>query len=180
MDNLARIMPAVIRFGTTPGRLLARAAGVAVGFFALFSAFATWQTHLGFAWFLLVCAALLGVAVGLFAWRQRRLSRYVADMEELMYVSGSAVSVPDDAAGGASFVDRWADVEYEASLRTARYFPRVEAAQRAMVAAAGGTVNAPYLKDDLRVTLLAFLGTLLAVPLALLGSFTALLLLLVA
>lgn len=179
MDYLGRILPAVIRFGTAPGRLLSRISAGAVAFFALFSAFAVWQTHLGFAWFLLCCALVLGIAVGLFAWRQHRLSGYVAQMEHLSYVSSGSLTQHDDAAFHASFFDQLADVEYEASLRTARYFPRVEATQRALVAAAGGTVNAPYLKDDLRVTLVAFLGTLVALPLALLGSFMSLLLLVV-
>src|SRR5690606_6163665 len=53
----------------------------------------------------------------------------------------------------------------------ARWFPRVEAAQRALLRAAGGPVNAPYLRDDLRVTLLAFLGTVAAIPLGVLGAF---------
>ncbi|UFU01752.1 hypothetical protein LQF12_09485 [Ruania suaedae] len=43
---------------------------------------------------------------------------------------------------------------------------RVEKAQRALLVAAGGPVRAPYLRDDLRVSALALLGTILAVPLA--------------
>ena len=43
---------------------------------------------------------------------------------------------------------------------------RTEQAQRALLVAAGGPVAAPYLKPDLRVTVLALLGTLVAVPLA--------------
>ena len=50
-------------------------------------------------------------------------------------------------------------------------FPRVEAAQRALLRAAGGPVKAPYLRDDLRVTLVAFLGTVAAIPLGVLGAF---------
>ena len=45
------------------------------------------------------------------------------------------------------------------------------AAQRALLRAAGGPVNAPYLRDDLRVTLVAFLGTVAAIPLGVLGAF---------
>lgn len=59
----------------------------------------------------------------------------------------------------------------ENRVRSARWFPRVEATQRALLRAAGGPVNAPYLRDDLRVTLVAFLGTVAAIPLAVLGSF---------
>ncbi|HLS25154.1 MAG TPA: hypothetical protein VK063_04695 [Beutenbergiaceae bacterium] len=42
----------------------------------------------------------------------------------------------------------------------------VERAQRALLTAAGGTAGAPYLKDDLRLTIASFLGTLVAIPLA--------------
>ncbi|UFU04943.1 hypothetical protein [Ruania halotolerans] len=43
---------------------------------------------------------------------------------------------------------------------------RVEKAQRALLVAAGGPVQAPYLRDDLRISGLALIGTLLAIPLA--------------
>jgi len=43
---------------------------------------------------------------------------------------------------------------------------RVEQLQRALLVAAGGPMAAPYLKDDLRWSTLAFVGTLIAVPLA--------------
>ena len=66
------------------------------------------------------------------------------------------------------------EVRWVGSLRTARYFPRVEAAQRALVLAAGGTVNAPYLKDDLRVTLVALLGTFVAIPVGAIGAMVSL------
>lgn len=41
-----------------------------------------------------------------------------------------------------------------------RVLGRMERAQRALLTAAGGPVNAPYLVDDLRITVLAFAGTL--------------------
>lgn len=44
--------------------------------------------------------------------------------------------------------------------------PRIEAAQRAAIAAAGGTDNAPYLKDDLRITIISALTTMMTVPLS--------------
>ncbi|TDE89945.1 hypothetical protein EXU48_18625 [Occultella glacieicola] len=59
-----------------------------------------------------------------------------------------------------------------------RALARVDQAQRALLAAAGGPVGAPYLKDDLRVTLAAALGVFVAVPLgALLAIILALVLL---
>lgn len=41
-----------------------------------------------------------------------------------------------------------------------RVFGRMERAQRALLTAAGGPVRAPYLVDDLRVTVASFVGTL--------------------
>ena len=41
---------------------------------------------------------------------------------------------------------------------------RVDQAQRALMTAVGGPVNAPYLRDDLRVTLAAALGMFVAIP----------------
>lgn len=55
---------------------------------------------------------------------------------------------------------------------------RVQKAQRALLVAAGGPVRAPYLKDDLRLSALALVGTLIAIPLgALLAIILALVLL---
>lgn len=54
-----------------------------------------------------------------------------------------------------------------------RVFGRMERAQRALLAAAGGPVRAPYLVDDLRVTVAALLGT---VATALVGGLAALVL----
>lgn len=44
-----------------------------------------------------------------------------------------------------------------------RVFGRMERAQRALLTAAGGPTKAPYLVDDLRVTVAAFVGTLLTI-----------------
>ncbi|MBZ2195212.1 hypothetical protein [Occultella gossypii] len=57
-----------------------------------------------------------------------------------------------------------------------RALARVDQAQRALLAAAGGPVAAPYLKDDLRVTLAAALGVFVAIPI---GSLMAIILALV-
>lgn len=44
-----------------------------------------------------------------------------------------------------------------------RVFGRMERAQRALLRAAGGPTKAPYLVDDLRVTVAAFAGTMLTI-----------------
>ena len=45
--------------------------------------------------------------------------------------------------------------------------------RRAAIAAAGGTVNAPYLKDDLRVTIVSAILSGLAIPAATFFAFVA-------
>jgi len=81
--------------------------------------------------------------------------------------AGGVVVITDQPADE----DALREAAAEAQIHTARWFPRVEAAQRALLRAAGGPVNAPYLRDDLRVTLVAFLGTVAAIPLGVLGAF---------
>ena len=61
-------------------------------------------------------------------------------------------------------VQRQHDAMLEATQPRDTWMPRVEAAQRAAIAAAGGTVNAPYLKDDLRVTIVSAIFAAIAIP----------------
>jgi hypothetical protein len=66
------------------------------------------------------------------------------------------------------------DAQMESAQRRDTWMPGVEAAQRAAIAAAGGTVNAPYLKPDLRVTIVSALLALAVIPIAVLFSIVAL------
>ncbi len=172
------VFPAMIRVGTRPGALLLRAAAVADGFFLLFAVLALRATGSLFAWVLVSIAAVLAAAILLFAWRRHRLTAYVDEMEAALaaqHLSAGVVAAPADRLDEELRLLR--EMQWEASIRTARYFPRIEATQRALVLAAGGTVNAPYLKDDLRVTLVALFGTMAAIPLGSFGAMLALLLL---
>ncbi len=65
------------------------------------------------------------------------------------------------------------DAKMEATQLRDTWMPRVEAAQRAAIAAAGGIVNAPYLKDDLRVTIVSAILSGLAIPAATFFAFVA-------
>lgn len=51
-----------------------------------------------------------------------------------------------------------------------RALAKLERAQRALLTAAGGPVAAPYLREDLRVSVAAMAGTLLVLPLAALAA----------
>ena len=80
---------------------------------------------------------------------------------------GSSASVGGDAdAARADEAQRMHDAALEGQELRNTWMPRVEAAQRAAIAAAGGTVNAPYLKDDLRMTLASYMGMLAGTPIA--------------
>lgn len=73
-----------------------------------------------------------------------------------------------------SHAQRMHDARLESEQRRDTWMPRVEAAQRAAIAVAGGTVNAPYLKSDLRITIVSALLTMAVVPTAIFFSIVAL------
>ena len=161
-DVLNEVVPTLIRLARGPGALLLTAASLAVGSFAILALVLALEPG---TWIPFVIASLLALPVGVLAVRRRRLHRQTESL-----TAHQTLTAGPSEAGAAPSERAFTDAVYESSLRTARVFPRVEAAQRAALAAAGGPVRAPYLKDDLRVTLLALLGTLAAVPLATLGA----------
>lgn len=61
--------------------------------------------------------------------------------------------------------DRQRAAEAESARRKNTFMPRLEAAQRAAIASAGGIENAAYLRDDLRWTILSALITAVSLPL---------------
>lgn len=90
------------------------------------------------------------------------------------YTSSSAHDTTDPRfSDQAPREDRLREAASESRRRRNTWMPGVEAAQRSAIAAAGGLVNAPYLKDDLRVTILASIVTFLSVPLNSFFSFIA-------
>lgn len=175
-----RIASNLVRLTRRPGLLLLGAAAVPISLFVLLGLLVGLQATTGAGWTLFVLALLLATPVALLAIRRERLRRATDGLPEPgAVVAGGVVDRPAapgaDPFAGALGQERgtWDEAMAESQLRTARWLPGVEATQRALVRAAGGVVNAPYLRDDLRVTLLAFLGTVLAIPLAILGAFLA-------
>jgi hypothetical protein len=187
-DMLNQVVPTLVRVARRPGALLLAAAGGAVGIFALLGLLlgtggSTWTSWIPFA-----VAVVLAVPVLVLALRRAKLQAQTHDLELRHTVVGSSggteVVVIDshgqDPARHAlqDEVDTLNAAMAEGAVRTARFLPRVEAAQRAALVAAGGKVRAPYLADDLRVTIVALLGTLAAVPLGTLGAIVTAVLLL--
>ncbi len=166
-DAVNRIAANVVRLARTPGRWLLVVAGVPVGAFLLLALLVGLGAQSWTGWVPFALAVLLAVAPLVLAVRRARLQRATADLPPDSVPATGVVVVTDDQAGDDALREAAAEVQ----IHTTRWFPRVEAAQRALLRAAGGPVNAPYLRDDLRVTLLAFLGTVAAIPLGVLGAF---------
>ena len=161
-DVLNQVVPTRIRLARGPGAALLTAASLAVGSFAGLALVLALAPG---SWVPFVVASVLAIPVLVLAVRRHRLHQQA----ESLTAHRTIASEPAEP-GTAASEQAISDAVYESTLRTARVLPRVEAAQRAALAAAGGPVRAPYLQDDLRVTLLALLGTLVAVPLATLGA----------
>lgn len=179
-DAMNQIASNLVRLTRRPGLLLLGAATLPVVLFVVLSLIVGLQAATGGGWTLFALALLLAVPVALLAIRRERLRRTTDGLPGAgTVVAGGVVDHPAtpgaDPLTGAlgEEMGTWNEAMAETHIRTARWLPRVEATQRALVRAAGGVVNAPYLRDDLRVTLLAVLGTVLAIPLAVLGVFLA-------
>ncbi|MEE6282427.1 hypothetical protein [Georgenia sunbinii] len=175
-DAMNQFAANLVRLARRPGLLLLVAAAVPVAVFAFLAFLVGRQAETGAGWTLFVLSLVLALPILVLAVRRERL-RARTDGADGPLVAGGVVDRP--AAGEedprlAALQDEmgtWNEAVSETQIRTARWLPRVEATQRALVRAAGGTVNAPYLRDDLRITLVAFLGTVVAIPLGVLGTF---------
>lgn len=173
-DAMNRIVGNVVRLARRPGLLLLAAAAVPVAVFALLALLLGLDAVSWVGWVPLGLAVVLAVPIAVLAVRRERLQRATAGLgDHPLTTPGGVVVVTGDGARSPveEELGTLSEAMDENRVRSARWFPRVEATQRALLRAAGGPVNAPYLRDDLRVTLVAFLGTVAAIPLAVLGSF---------
>lgn len=170
---LSLTLPILVKLLRVPGKLMLIAHSVIIGILAITAYYAHRNFDGFWPWVPTAFAVFFALGLAVFAWRRQRLMRHVDDLERLQQgtrtLEGGAELIP--AEGSSSLgVDRqqWeqrlSDARTEADSKRKTFMPRVESAQRAAVAAAGGTVNAPYLKDDLRVTLVAALISLAAGP----------------
>ena len=190
-DLLNQVVPTLVRVARRPGAVLLRVAASMIGLLALLGLVRglTGDEVAGdgvAAWVPLVLAGVLAVPVVILAVRRERLQAQTQglDLHRVVVASRGTLVVPDgdplrdplrnsernsQRDSQQQELDSLSAAMAENAVRTARFFPRVEAAQRAALLAAGGPVNAPYLRDDLRVTIGALVGTVAAVPLAGLG-----------
>ena len=169
-DAVNQIAANVVRLARAPGRVLLVAASIPVGAFLLLALLIGLGEDRWTGWVPFVLAVVLAVPVVILAVRRARLQRATESLPDGPVAVPGGVVVVTDAPGRD---DALTEAVRGGQVRAARGFPRVEAAQRALLRAAGGPVQAPYLRDDLRVTLLAFLGTAAAIPLGVLGTFTS-------
>ncbi|WP_182354042.1 hypothetical protein [Flaviflexus huanghaiensis] len=162
---LSVFLPLLVRLLRGPGKFMVWVNGALIALLLWLTVSAVADGNSG-AWVPLVLGAILGMGVLVFGIRLARLSRYVDELEELQSQTVGTEIVTQDGRtlSEDDARQRFQDASFEASQRTARFMPRVHAAQRAAIAVAGGTVEAPYLKDDLRVTIVSGILTALAGP----------------
>lgn len=181
-DVLNQVIPALVRLARRPGAVLLALASATVGTFALLALVHGGTGDSAGDWVPLMLASVLATPVVVLAVRRHRLQTQVERVSPPSTITGvpGVLVRSDDAAGGRLQEERetLSAAMAESTLRTARFLPRVEAAQRAARLAAGGPVHAPYLKDDVRVTLVALIATVLCVPLGSLGAVVTAILLL--
>ena len=174
-DPLDGILPVLVRVATRPGAVLVTTSALGTGLLALVAALGLWAGRTAPAVVGLVVAALAGSFTLVLHGRRRRLTTALDSMggvtvvpasgELVRHHPGGAGQYDSGVTGALGSVARGLErAGEEYAIRPARFLPRVEAAQRAALAALGGPVRAPYLRDDLRVTLVALVGTAAMVP----------------
>lgn len=184
--SLKDLLPAIERIARVPGRLLINAAMV-VGIVGAVASVLVAKRSIGpVPWLPLVVIGVLLLITAFFAWRRWQLQRAVDQWEEGNVQLDPEAWASDGEIIEASLLDEEGneikdenpvlqeDARREAAERRDTWMPAVEAAQRAAIAAAGGTVNAPYLKPDLRVTIASAIALLCAIPVGVLFTIIAL------
>ncbi|MDO5726834.1 MAG: hypothetical protein Q4Q03_02795 [Bowdeniella nasicola] len=174
--TVARLLPAILRMCDRPGALLLRLATFALTLFTLMAAL-VWYHSDTLTRYLPALFALAGwICVGTFSYFRAGIRRSL-DSHPPQTITGTELQTSDPtstssdlATGLHADITAIGEAYRETQIITTRFFPRINATQRALVHAAGGVVNAPYLRYDLRLVLASFVGTNLTVALATFGS----------
>lgn len=195
--SLKDVLPLVEEMTRGPGKSLVRTAALVDSTLLALGALLARRGVGAFPVLVLALGAVFGAGILVFAIRRARLESRVEEWKR----AGRATVAGEAASSSTDYSDRYRDaapsdshevvvidgaprsdeadpaddraraVRAEAGLRDT-WMPRIDAAQRSAIAAAGGVVNAPYLRDDLRITILSALVAAVAVPV---GSFFAIL-----
>lgn len=195
--SLKDVLPLVEEMTRGPGKSLVRTAALVDSILLALGALLARRGVGAFSVLVLALGAVFGVGILVFAIRRARLESRVEEWKR----AGRATVAGEAASSSTDYSDRYRDAapsdshevvvidgaprsdeadpaddraraaRAEAGLRDT-WMPRIDAAQRSAIAAAGGVVNAPYLRDDLRITILSALVAAVAVPV---GSFFAIL-----
>lgn len=198
--SLKDIVPFVEQITRAPGRALIRNAFIINGVLLALSVLLGLR---GFNAAVLIVAvfALAGlISTAFFSWRRDRLQKGVDAWHRFANatIDGEANATHSTRKAPASseiivinedgtyqstqapnaHEERLREAHMESLERRDTWFPGIEAAQRAAITAAGGVANAPFLRDDLRWTILAGITTFASVPLNAFFTFWVLLALL--
>jgi hypothetical protein len=195
--SLKDVLPLVEEMTRGPGKSLVRTAALVDSILLALGALLARRGVGAFSVLVLALGAVFGAGILVFAIRRARLESRVEEWKR----AGRATVAGEAASSSTDYSDRYRDAapsdshevvvidgaprsdeadpaddraraaRAEAGLRDT-WMPRIDAAQRSAIAAAGGVVNAPYLRDDLRITILSALVAAVAVPV---GSFFAIL-----
>ena len=193
--SLKDVLPLVEEMTRGPGKSLVRTAALVDSTLLALGALLARRGVGAFPVLVLALGAVFGAGILVFAIRRARLESRVEEWKR----AGRATVAGEAASSSTDYSDRYRDAapsdshevvvidgaprsdeadpaadraraaRAEAGLRDT-WMPRIDAAQRSAIAAAGGVVNAPYLRDDLRITILSALVAAVAVPV---GSFFA-------
>ena len=195
--SLKDVLPLVEEMTRGPGKSLVRTAALVDSTLLALGALLARRGVGAFSVLVLALGAVFGAGILVFAIRRARLESRVEEWKR----AGRATVAGEAASSSTDYSDRYRDAAPSDShevvvidgaprsdeadpaddrARAARaeagqrdtWMPRIDAAQRSAIAAAGGVVNAPYLRDDLRITILSALVAAVAVPV---GSFFAIL-----
>ena len=195
--SLKDVLPLVEEMTRGPGKSLVRTAALVDSTLLALGALLARRGVGAFSVLVLALGAVFGAGILVFAIRRARLESRVEEWKR----AGQSTVAGEAASSSTDYSDRYRDAapsdshevvvidgaprsdeadpaddraraaRAEAGLRDT-WMPRIDAAQRSAIAAAGGVVNAPYLRDDLRITILSALVAAVAVPV---GSFFAIL-----
>lgn len=166
---------------SVPGRLLIKIALLTAVSTTLLGGIGVWA-YSGFGWWIPFIVGLVSLGItGFFILRRKQL-------HDALEQSGPRHVIDNEAQSLVVLDENGHDPEYELHAfaqregeafgrarmeyqhRPARFFPRIEAAQRSLRSYVDPTYDAPWLNHDIRPTLVAFMATALSIPVC--GFFT--------